>query len=50
MPTASFGDITLYYERQGEGPPLLFISGTGGDLRRQPNIFAGPQELRPIGL
>jgi 3-oxoadipate enol-lactonase len=42
MPTASFGDISLCYERQGEGPPLLFISGTGGDLRRQPNVFAGP--------
>jgi len=42
MPFAVFDDISLYYERQGEGPPLLFISGTGGDLRRQPNVFAGP--------
>ena len=46
MPTASFDDISLYYERQyeglGDGPPLLFISGTGSDLRRQPNVFAGP--------
>lgn len=42
MPRASVGDIEIYYERQGEGPPLLFISGTGGDLRIKPNIFDGP--------
>jgi len=42
MPTTTFGDISLYYERQGAGAPLLFISGTGGDLRREPNVFAGP--------
>ena len=42
MPKASLGDIELYYERAGEGPPLLFISGTGGDLRVKPNVFDGP--------
>jgi 3-oxoadipate enol-lactonase len=42
MPRAAIGDIEIYYERQGEGPPLLFISGTGGDLRVKPNIFDGP--------
>jgi 3-oxoadipate enol-lactonase len=42
MPTETVGDIEIYYERQGEGPPLLFISGTGGDLRNKPNIFDGP--------
>ncbi|HEX7758092.1 MAG TPA: alpha/beta hydrolase [Caulobacteraceae bacterium] len=42
MPKATGGDIEIYYERQGEGPPLLFISGTGGDLRNKPNIFDGP--------
>jgi 3-oxoadipate enol-lactonase len=26
----------------GEGPPVLFIGGTGGDLRRKPNVFDGP--------
>ncbi len=45
MPKETVGDIEIYYERQGsggEGPPLLFISGTGGDLRNKPNIFDGP--------
>src|ERR1700709_1990805 len=42
MPTAQIGDIELYFERAGSGPPLLFISGTGGDLRAKPNIFSGP--------
>ena len=42
MPTAQMGDIALYYERAGSGPPPLFISGTGGDLRAKPNVFSGP--------
>jgi 3-oxoadipate enol-lactonase len=42
MPKASLGDIEVYYERAGDGPPLLFISGTGGDLRNKPNVFDGP--------
>ena len=42
MPMASLGDIDLYYERQGAGERLLFISGTGGDLRNKPNQFDGP--------
>jgi 3-oxoadipate enol-lactonase len=42
MPTAHLGSIELYYERAGDGPPLLFISGTGGDLRNKPNVFDGP--------
>jgi 3-oxoadipate enol-lactonase len=29
----------MYYEVRGEGPRLMFISGTGGDLRRRPNVF-----------
>ncbi len=41
MPTVSFDEINLYYERKGAGEPLLFISGTGGDLRREPNVFLG---------
>lgn len=40
------GDIDIYYERQGEGPRLLFISGTGGDLRNKPNQFDGPLPKR----
>jgi 3-oxoadipate enol-lactonase len=42
MPTANLPGIDLYYERAGSGPPLLFISGTGGDLRTKPNVFDGP--------
>ena len=39
---ARVGDIELYYERAGQGPPLLYISGTGGDLRLKPSVFDGP--------
>ncbi len=42
MPRTTIGDIDIYWERQGEGQPLLFISGTGGDLRNKPNVFDGP--------
>jgi 3-oxoadipate enol-lactonase len=42
MPTAKLSTIELYYERAGAGPPLLFISGTGGDLRVKPNVLDGP--------
>lgn len=42
MAIAEVNGIRLYWERQGGGPPLLFISGTGGDLRKKPNVFDGP--------
>src|SRR5687768_16105877 len=42
MPHAQVNGIEMYYERAGAGPPLLFISGTGGDLRVKPNVFDGP--------
>jgi len=42
MPSAQIGALELYYERAGSGPPLLFISGTGSDLRNKPNVFDGP--------
>ena len=42
MPIAKLPKIELYYERAGAGPPLLFISGTGGDLRVKPNVLDGP--------
>jgi 3-oxoadipate enol-lactonase len=42
MPIAQLGAIDLYYERAGQGAPLLFISGTGADLRVKPNVFDGP--------
>ncbi len=42
MPEAKLPTITLHYERAGSGAPLLFISGTGGDLRVKPNALDGP--------
>ncbi len=42
MPTAEVGDISLYYEEGGNGERLLFISGTGSDLRRKPSPFDWP--------
>ena len=42
MPRATVADIEIYYERAGDGPPLLFIGGSGGDLRHAPGVFDGP--------
>jgi 3-oxoadipate enol-lactonase len=42
MPFAQVNGIRMHYERAGSGPPLLFISGTGGDLRVKPNVFDDP--------
>lgn len=42
MPFVRTDRIELYFERAGAGPRLLFISGTGGDLRNKPNVFDGP--------
>jgi 3-oxoadipate enol-lactonase len=42
MPFAAVNGLQLYFERAGSGERLLFISGTGGDLRNKPNQFDGP--------
>jgi 3-oxoadipate enol-lactonase len=42
MPHAAIDDVQLWYERAGAGPRLLFISGTGADLRVRPGVFDGP--------
>jgi 3-oxoadipate enol-lactonase len=42
MTTLQANGIEIYFERGGEGPPLLFISGSGGDLRNKPNQFDSP--------
>ena len=42
MPLAAVNGIDLYHERQGAGPRLLFVNGSGGDLRRPPVIFDSP--------
>src|SRR4051794_38714686 len=33
MPKVRCNGYQLYYEQAGEGPPLLFLSGLGGDHR-----------------
>src|SRR4030067_2326169 len=42
MPFITVRDLKMYYEIRGKGKHLLVISGTGGDLRRSPNIFEMP--------
>ncbi len=42
MPTARIDGLDFQYERLGKGAPLLFISGTGGDLRVRPGILDTP--------
>ena len=34
--------LNIYFEEKGDGAPVLFISGTGGDLRQRPNVLDGP--------
>jgi 3-oxoadipate enol-lactonase len=42
VPLQVLHDITIYWERGGSGERLLFISGTGGDLRNKPSPMEGP--------
>ena len=42
MPVARVGDIDIRYELGGSGQRLLYISGTGADLRMKPGVFDGP--------
>lgn len=42
MPFARVRDLDMYFERAGSGGPLLFISGSGGDLRIRPNQMQSP--------
>lgn len=42
MPLAHANGIQLYYELAGSGDRLLFISGTGADLRRSPRLTDVP--------
>lgn len=42
MPFATIGDLKIYYENRGSGSRLLYIGGTGGDLRQPPNVFDQP--------
>jgi 3-oxoadipate enol-lactonase len=42
MPFTVANGVSLYYELKGAGQRLLFISGTGQDLRRRPQLTDGP--------
>jgi 3-oxoadipate enol-lactonase len=44
MPVSTVNDIDIYWEEHGPktGPRVLFIGGSGGDLRKTPNVFDGP--------
>jgi 3-oxoadipate enol-lactonase len=42
LPTIQTKDLAIYYETKGEGSPVLYFSGTGGDLRTKPNLLDGP--------
>jgi 3-oxoadipate enol-lactonase len=39
MPFTVCGNINIYYDIKGTGPRFLYISGTGGDLRRPQNAL-----------
>jgi 3-oxoadipate enol-lactonase len=41
VPWCRSDEVDLYYERAGQGERLLFISGTGGDLRAEPTVMKG---------
>lgn len=44
MPITRAGDINVYWEEHGpeNATPVFFIGGSGGDLRKKPNVFDGP--------
>ncbi len=42
MPITNLGGHPFYFERHGAGAPLLFLGGTGGDLRRPETRLWGP--------
>ncbi|HEX2848934.1 MAG TPA: alpha/beta hydrolase [Acidimicrobiales bacterium] len=42
MPTATINDVRIQYEVAGAGPRVVYVSGTGSDLRQRPTVFEGP--------
>lgn len=44
VPTAALNGIDVYYERSGDGPPLLFLNGSGSTLVEAEPMLA---RLRP---
>lgn len=46
VPFVGVRGLRLHYEVHGSGSPVLWISGTGGDLRQNPRRGEGPLERR----
>lgn len=44
MPFIEVGDLSIYHELHGSGARVLWINGTGGDLRANPARGRGPLE------
>ncbi len=44
MPFVDVRDLSVYYELHGTGPRVVWINGTGGDLRQNPARGTGPLE------
>ena len=42
MPLFKTARLEMFVEERGQGSPVLFISGTGADLRVRPNVLDGP--------
>ena len=42
MPFTSLRGLRFYYELQGDGTRLLYLNGSGGDLRKKPGPMDGP--------
>jgi 3-oxoadipate enol-lactonase len=40
--TAVVNGVRLFHDRRGQGPPVLFVGGTGSDLRQAPSVLDGP--------
>lgn len=48
MPYAQVGDIRLYYELHGDGPPIVLIPGLGSDTRLFSNVVPVLAPLRQV--
>ena len=42
MPLLKTARLEMFVEEKGQGSPVLFVSGTGADLRVKPNVLDGP--------
>jgi 3-oxoadipate enol-lactonase len=48
MPYAQAGDIKLYYEVHGDGPPVVLVPGLGADTRLFSSVAPLLATLRPV--